>query len=82
MYVQNLLHEDNDVLEDLLRQGAHVYVCGGIQMAADVQKSAIRLLHKIHSISLNKAKVELENMKVNWSLCLTASTQQCFATPK
>ena len=64
MYVQNLLFEDMDRVKELLRKGAHIYVCGGIKMAADVQKTITKFIQEEHNSSLSVAKDIVTQLKV------------------
>lgn len=47
-YVQDVIKDNNDQLLDWLHKGAHIYVCGSIQMGNAVHKELDRVLQQNH----------------------------------
>ncbi|XP_078670170.1 nitric oxide synthase 1-like [Branchiostoma floridae x Branchiostoma belcheri] len=66
-YVQDILREriPRKVLDLVLREGGHVYVCGDVTMATDVCETVQRILVKHGGMSAARAEDFINNMKDN-----------------
>eukprot|EP00871_Galdieria_phlegrea_P005515 jgi/Galph1/5965/GphlegSOOS_G4590.1 len=64
VYVQDRMVEQSSLLGSLLKQGAHVYVCGdGAKMANDVHEAWIKIICSEYSYSREEAVNYLENLE-------------------
>ncbi|ANB12223.1 Ncp1p [Sugiyamaella lignohabitans] len=64
VYVQHLLEQKAAYIDELLKQGAFVYVCGDAQrMARDVQSALARIISSQRNISLEKGEETVKAMK-------------------
>lgn len=65
-YVQDALSEKSDEVNDLIvNRNCHVYVCGDVRMAVEVTHSLQRALSKNSKMSLEEAKIYVNEMKEN-----------------
>lgn len=65
VYVQHLMREPDNAarLEELiLTQNAHLYVCGGTAMGADVNKTVVDILCRDNRMSLVEASLYVSKM--------------------
>lgn len=63
-YVQDRIWEDRKDVEDLFRQGAHVYVCGdGEKMAPAVRETCIKIYRSATGASSEEARAWAEQIE-------------------
>lgn len=64
-YVQDLLWKDGPrVSAQILNEGAYVYVCGRLAMAAQVEKTIIKIICQYGNINQDEAEMVFKNLKV------------------
>ncbi|KAI5955143.1 cprA [Candida jiufengensis] len=65
VYVQHKILENSTKINDLLQQGAIIYVCGDAShMARDVQQAFIKIISQERKIDLEKASELVRSLKV------------------
>ncbi|XP_045033095.1 LOW QUALITY PROTEIN: nitric oxide synthase, brain [Daphnia magna] len=63
-YVQDLLWKDGPrVSAQILNEGAYVYVCGRLAMAAQVEKTIIKIICQYGNINQDEAEMVFKNLK-------------------
>ncbi|KAI9561886.1 nitric oxide synthase 2 [Daphnia sinensis] len=63
-YVQDLLWKDGQrVSAQILNEGAYVYVCGRLAMAAQVEKTIIKIICQYGNINQDEAEMVFKNLK-------------------
>ncbi|KAK9774957.1 hypothetical protein SCAR479_08231 [Seiridium cardinale] len=66
VYVQHLVREEGAALLNLIdHQNAHIYICGDVKMAQDVTATLIQSLAQHRSLSKEKARQFITDMKSN-----------------
>ena len=64
-YVQDLLRKDGTRVSDLiLKQGAYIYICGGMAMATQVENTLNRLISFHGEMNQNQADLFFKKLKV------------------
>ncbi|MCK7593605.1 assimilatory sulfite reductase (NADPH) flavoprotein subunit [Pseudomarimonas salicorniae] len=63
VYVQQRLREEGRVLLDWVRGGAHLYVCGAIQMGKDVHAALVEVFSTHGGLSREDAEAELRALQ-------------------
>ncbi|EKC98903.1 NADPH reductase [Trichosporon asahii var. asahii CBS 8904] len=62
-YIQDLVYEDREALRDLYKAGARFYTCGsGAKMAADLRKTAVRIISELKGVSAAVAEEKMEEI--------------------
>ncbi|OQR94143.1 NADPH-cytochrome P450 reductase [Thraustotheca clavata] len=65
VYVQHLIAKEGAYLWDMLRQGAHVYVCGATVMGTDVHKAFVNVVQQHGAQSADQAANFVHDMQHN-----------------
>jgi nitric-oxide synthase len=65
-YVQDLLAKNKaDIYENIVNRQGHFYVCGDVRMAAEVTQTLELTLHKHSKMSIDEARIYVNEMKEN-----------------
>ncbi len=62
-YIQDKLREEGQQFYEWLQQGAHVYVCGGIEMEKAVRESIAEIVNQYGEQTEQQADVIIENLR-------------------
>ncbi|EQC33246.1 hypothetical protein SDRG_09229 [Saprolegnia diclina VS20] len=65
VYVQHLIATQGAYVYELLRNGAHVYVCGATVMGADVHKAIVSVVQKHGGLSADAAAAFVHDLQHN-----------------
>ncbi|OQR90495.1 NADPH-cytochrome P450 reductase [Achlya hypogyna] len=63
VYVQHLIANEGAYVWDLLRQGAHIYVCGATAMGADVHRAIVTVVQKHGGQSAEAAAAYVQDLQ-------------------
>ena len=64
-YVQHLLKKNADtIVQQLIEERGHFYVCGDVSMAADVGRTLQNIFEENAAMSSDEARQLIESMKV------------------
>ena len=78
MYVQHLMKQNSREVFDLVyKKHAHIFVCGGIEMARDVKEAITEIIQECQKVDYSDAVEIAENLKVSF-LLYPECTQRCF----
>ena len=65
-YVQHLLKKNADsIVQQLMVERGHFYVCGDVSMASDVGRTLQNIFEENAAMSASEARQLIENMKVS-----------------
>ena len=66
-YVQDLIKANpNLIIDCVLSENGHFYVCGDVIMASDVQKAVFHLLKEYLACTYDECQTIIDNMKVHF----------------
>lgn len=62
-YIQDRLREEGETLYQWIQQGAHIYVCGGLEMEKGVRESLIEIINTYGADQTLDAETTIENLR-------------------
>ena len=62
-YIQDKLREEGEMLYEWIQQGAHIYVCGGMEMEKGVRESLVEIINTYGANEEQDAETTIENLR-------------------